>query len=68
MLQIGSNGDTVKVLRLFSIYLKDKAVKQLKNQSLFSQFQAMFHMYLNIGSDDDDDYDGGEHSDEDHYE
>ena len=34
-LHIGSNRDSFKVFRLFSIYLKDKAFKYLKNQSFF---------------------------------
>ena len=34
-LHIGGNADTVKVFRLFSMYLKDKAFKYLKNQSFF---------------------------------
>ena len=32
-LHIGSNRDSFKVFRLFSIYLKDKAFKYLKNQN-----------------------------------
>ena len=34
-LHIGGNGDSVEVFRLFSMYLKDKAFKYLKNQSFF---------------------------------
>ena len=34
-LHIGGNGATVDVFRLFSMYLKDKAFKYLKNQSFF---------------------------------
>ena len=30
-LHIGGNGDSVEVFRLFSIYLKDKTFKYLKN-------------------------------------
>ena len=56
-LYIGGNGDSVKVFRLFSMYLKDKAFKYLKNQSFYWQFQITFHMYLDIGRDYDDDYD-----------
>ena len=56
-LHIGVNGDSVKVFRLFSMYLKDKAFKYLKNQSFFWQFQVTFHMYLDIGRGYDDDYD-----------
>ena len=56
-LHIGGNGDSVKVFRLFSMYLKDKAFKYLKNQSFYWQFQITFHMYLDIGRDYDDDYD-----------
>ena len=50
------------------MYLKDKAFKYLKNQSYFWQFQAKFHIYVDIGRDDDDDYDDGESSDKDYYE
>ena len=56
-LHIGGNADTVKVFRLFSMYLKDKAFKYLKNQSFFWHVQVTFHMYLNIGRDHEDDYD-----------
>ena len=42
------------------MYLKYKAFKYLQNQSFFSQFQVTFHMYLNIGRDND--YDDGESS------
>ena len=68
MIFIGGNGDSVEVFCLFSMYLKDKAFKYLKNQSFFWQFQVTFHMYLDIGRDDDNDYDDGESSDEDYYE
>ena len=37
-LHIGGNGDSVDVFRLFSMYLKDKAFKYLKNQRFFWQF------------------------------
>ena len=66
-LHIGGNGDSVVVFRLFSMYLKDKALNTSKPK-LSQQFQVTFHMYLNIGRDDDDNYDGGESSDEDYYE
>ena len=56
-LHIGGNADTVKVFRLFSMYLKDKAFKYLKNQSFFWHVQVTFHMYLDTGRDHDDDYD-----------
>ena len=73
-LHIGGNENSVEVFRLFSMYLKDKAFKYLKNQSFFWQFQVTFHMvgtyviYLDIGRDDYDDYDDGESSDEDNHE
>ena len=66
-LHIGGNGDSVEVFRLFSMYLKDKAFKYLKNQSFFWQFKVTFHMYLDIGRDDDDDYVDGESSDKYYY-
>ena len=56
LLHIESNGDSVEVFRLFSMYLKDKAFKYLKNQIFFWQFQVTFHMYLDIGRDDEDYY------------
>ena len=31
LLNIGVNGDSVEVFRLFSMYLKDKALKYFKN-------------------------------------
>ena len=34
-LRIGGNGDSVEVFRLFSIYLKDKTFKYLKNLKTF---------------------------------
>ena len=56
-LHIGGNGDLVEVSHLFSMNLKDKAFKYLKYQNFFWQYQVTFHMYLDIGRDDDDDYD-----------
>ena len=50
------------------MYLKDKAFKYLKNQSYFWQFQVKFHKYVDIGRDNDDDYDDGESGDKDYYE
>ena len=47
-LHIGGNGDSVEVFRLFSMHLKDKAFKYLKNQSFFWQFKVTFHMYLDL--------------------
>ena len=44
------------------MYLKQKAFKCVKN--VFLQFQLTFHMYLDIGRDNDDDYHDGESSDE----
>ena len=41
------------------MYLKDKAFKYPKNQSYFWQFQVKFHIYVDIGQDDEDDYDDG---------
>ena len=38
-LHIRANGDSVEVFRLFSMYLKDKAIKFLKNQSFFGDFK-----------------------------
>ena len=53
---IGGNGASVEVFRLFSMYLRDKAFKYLKNKSkLFWKSQVTFHMYLDIGRDDDND-------------
>ena len=67
-LHSGGNGDSVEVFRLFSIYLKDKTFKYLKNLNFFWQFQVTFNMYLDIKRDDGDDYDDGESSDKDYYE
>ena len=47
-LHIGGNRNSVEVFRLFSMYLKDKAFKYLKNQSFFWQFKVTFHMYLDL--------------------
>ena len=66
-LNIGGNGDSVEVFDLFSMQLRDKAFNYLKNL-FFWQFQVTFPMYLNIGRNDDDDYDDGESSYEDYYE
>ena len=55
-LHIRSNWDSVEVFRLFSMYLKDKAFKYLKNQSFIWQFGVTFQMYLDNGGADDDDY------------
>ena len=38
-LHIGGNGASVEVFRRFSMYLKDKAFKYLKNQSFFGNFK-----------------------------
>ena len=66
-LYIGRNGDSGEVFHLFSMYRKDKAFQYLKNQSFFWQFQVMFHMYLDIGRDDDNGYDDEESSSECYY-
>ena len=50
------------------MYLNDNAFKYLKSQKFFWQSQATFHIYLDIGRDDHDDYDDGESSDKDYYE
>ena len=53
------------------MFLKDKGFKQPQKPKLFWQFQVMFLMfgayvmYLDIGKDNDDDYDDGESSNED---
>ena len=49
------------------MYVKDKAFKYLNNQIFFWEFQT-FHVYLDIGRDDHDDYDDGESSDRDYCE
>ena len=67
MLHIGGRGASVEVFRLVSMYLKDKAFKCLKNQSVFWQFQVTFEIYLDIGRDDHNDYNDGESSDKDYY-
>ena len=56
-LHIGGNGDSVKVFRLFSMYLKDKTFKIPQKSKLFWEFEVAFHMYLDIGRDYDDYYD-----------
>ena len=56
-LHIGGNGDSVKVFRLFSMYLKDKTFKIPQKSKLFWEFEVTFHMYLDIGRDCDDYYD-----------
>ena len=51
------------------MYLKNKAFKYLKKQSLFlAMSSVMFHMYLDMGRDDGDSYNDGESSDEDYCE
>ena len=67
-LHLGGNGASVEVFRLFSMYVKDKAFKYLNNQIFFWEFQTTFHVYLDIGRDDHDDYDDGESSDRDYCE
>ena len=59
-LHIGGNTDSVEVYCHFSIYLKDKAFKYLKNQSFLWKFQVMLHIYLDTGRDDDNGYDDKE--------
>ena len=58
----------LKYFFFFSNYLKDIAFKYLKNQNFFWKFQVTFHMYLDMGQDNDDDYDHGKSSDKDYYE
>ena len=71
-LHIGENGDSLEVLSLFSVFLKDKAFKRPQKPKLFWQFQVMFHtfrtyvMYLEIGIDNEDCYDDGESNKEDY--
>ena len=51
------------------MYLKNKAFKYLKKQSLFSVMSSVtFHIYLDIGRDDSDGYNDRESNDEDYYE
>ena len=52
-LHIRGSGALVEVFRVFSIYLKGK---------------VPFHLYRNIGRDNDDDYNDGESSDKNDYE
>ena len=73
MLHIGGNEDSLEVFRYFSMLLKNKVFKWPQKTKLFWLFQVMFHMfgiyamYLDIGRDDDDDYDDRESSNEDYY-
>ena len=68
-LHIGGNGNSVEVFCLFSMYLKDKAFKHLKSQSLFLAMSCVtFQIYLDIEIDDGDDYNDGASSNEDHYQ
>ena len=51
------------------MYLKNKVFKYLKKQSLFfGNASVTFHMYLDVGREDGDNYNEGESSDEDYYE
>ena len=67
-LHSGGNGASVELIRLFSICLKDQAFKYLKNQCFIWQLKVTCHVYLDIGRDNDDDYDDEESSDKDYYE
>ena len=64
LLHIGGNGDSVEVFSLFSMYLK-----KLLNTSKTKVFLTIScnHMYLDMGRDNDDDYDG-ESGNEDYYD
>ena len=59
-------------LKDFVIFPCTGGIKRLNNpktKSVFPcQFQVTFHVYLDIGTDDGDDYDDGESSDKDFYE
>ena len=51
------------------MHLNDKVFKYLKKRSFFlAMSRVTFHMYLDIGGDDGNDYNDGESSDEDYYE
>ena len=62
----------LKYFAFFPCSWRIKLLNNLKNQGFFWQFQLMFHMfgtyvmYLDIGKDDDDNYDDGESSKEDY--
>ena len=55
------------MIKLLNVWII-KLLNVSKTKAFFWQFQVTFHMYLNIGRDDDDDYDNGESSDEDCYD
>ena len=63
-------------LKYFAFFLcswRINLLNNLKNQNFFWQFRVMFHMfgtyvmYLDIGRDNDDDYDDRESSNKDYY-
>ena len=58
----------LKYFVFFSMYLKDKAFKDLKSKSFFLANSSNVWYVLDIWRDDDDDYDGGESRDNDYYE
>ena len=66
LLHIGGNGDSVEVFCLFSMYLKNKTFKYLQKPKPFLAISRN-HMYLDMGRDNDDDYDG-ESGNEDYYD
>ena len=68
-LHIGGNRNTVEDFVFFPCIWTIKFFKYLKKRSFFlSMSSVTFHMYLDIGGDDDNDYNDGESSDEDYYE
>ena len=50
------------------MYLKDEAIKYLIEVTGIWQFEVTFHICLDIGRDDHDDYDDRESSDKDYHE
>ena len=67
-LHIWGNWDSVEVFRLFPCTWRIKLLNNSKTKAFFWQLQVTFHMYLDIGRDNGDDYDDGKSSDEDYYE
>ena len=68
LLHIGSDGAAAEVFVFFPCTWRIKLLNNSKTKAFFWQFQITFHIYLDIGRDNDDDYDDGESNGKDYYQ
>ena len=58
----------LKYFFFFTVTWRIKLLNTSNIKAFFCQFQVTFHIYLDIGREDHDDYDDGESSNKDYYD